>query len=176
MNELGPNRLGPNELDRVAGFSRDEQGCPLFTAPWGRTYRVPDVARVAALRRIVQRSPWLVALLISAVVTPIAIHRRPWVWAFLAAPFVAAIALAPVYRATRGLEVMRLASRADARRRSGATSTASLWAFQALLLVAIFVAAPSLARHGETSLAWTLGATSGAAAVTFAWLLWKRRR
>lgn len=176
MNGLDRKGLDPAGLDRVRGFARDAQGCPLFTAPWGRTYRVPDAARAGALRRIARRSPWLVALLISAVVTPLAIHHRPWVWAFLAAPFAAAIELAPLYRATRGLEVVPAAPGADVLRRSGALPAASLWAYEVLLLLAIAVAAPSLARHGERSLAWSLGGASAAAAVTVARLLWKRRR
>ena len=59
-------------------FTRDERGRELFTAPWGRSYVVPDTAKSAALQRIANRSPFLMALVVTSVATPLAILRRPW--------------------------------------------------------------------------------------------------
>jgi hypothetical protein len=87
-------------------FARDPGGRELFTAPWGRTYVVTDVETGARLRRILERSPLLLSIGLSAVVTPLVISGRPWYWVFAATPFLAALELIRIYRATRGLEVV----------------------------------------------------------------------
>ena len=160
-------------------FTRDERGRELFTAPWGRSYVVPDTAKSAALQRIANRSPFLMALVVTSVATPLAILRRPWYWVLLAAPMVAALNLVPIYRATRGLERVRPSGRSATemhREQARSMSPARLWLFEAFALAGLFLAAPSLARHGQTSLAWTTGAFSAAGALAFARLLWLRLR
>jgi len=166
------------EDTRDRHFARDGQGREVFIAPYGRCYVVPDAETRARLQRIVRRSPWLIAIAVSSIATPLAIHRQPWYWIFLGMPLVAALDLIPVYRATRGLEVAHLARSSEELQRDIAhsMSTASLWAYEALTLAAVLFAAPFLARHGQTSLAWALGVFSAAAAIAFAWLLWQRSR
>ena len=162
-------------------FRRDERGRELFTAPWGRSYVVEDAGRRAALQRIARRSPVLIALAVAGVATPFAVLGRPWYWAFLALPLVAALDLVPIYRATRGLERVRPSgssapATAMQRERAHSMSLARLWLTLACALAGLFLAAPALARRGETSLAWATGAFSAAVAISFAWLLWLRFR
>ena len=162
-------------------FSRDERGRELFTAPWGRTYLVQDAETGSRLRRIVRRSPWLLALGVSAVVTPLVLLRRPWYWVFLATPLLLAIDLIPIHRATRGLERVRWRGpipsvREIHREQARSISATRLWCLEAIALAGLVFAAPSLVRGGETSLGWTTGGLSAAAAIGFAWLLWLRSR
>jgi hypothetical protein len=44
------------------------------------------------------------------------------------------------------------------------------------MLAGLFFAAPWLVRNGQTSLGWTTGVLSAAAAIAFARLLWLRAR
>lgn len=162
-------------------FSRDERGRELFTAPWGRSYVVEDASRRAALQRIARRSPVLIALAITSVATPLTILGRPWYWVFLATPLVAALDLVPIYRATRGLERARPSGSSGSatamhRELARSMSLARLWLVEACALAGLVFASPALARHGQTSLAWTTGAFSAAVAISFAWRLWLRSR
>ena len=165
-------------LDRH--FTIDERGRQLFTAPWGRTYVVPDTETSAVLRRIARRSPWLLALGVSAVATPLVLIRRPWYWVLLATPFLAALDLIPIYRATRGLEAVRVGRSVSAteidQELAHSMSPATLLCFEALMLAGLLFAAPWLVRNGQTSLGWTTGVLSTAAAIAFARLLWLRTR
>jgi len=165
-----------SRMDRY--FARDEQGRELFTAPWARCYRVPDAETGARLRRIVARSPWLIAIAIGAIATPLVIQQRPWYWIFLATPLFVAIDVVPLHRVTRGLERVRLTPPGASGHRELAHSMSAgrLWAFEGLALLGVFFAAPSLARHGQPGLAWGFAAFNAAAALGFAWLLWLRRR
>jgi len=158
---------------RERGFARDDRGRELFTAPWGRTFVVPDAETGAALRRVVRRSPWLVALAVTLVATPLVLRGLPWYAVFLATPLFAAIEVLPLYRATRGLERVRLIQPGVM---AGSTPSLRLWAFEALALAGALVAAPALARAGATSLAWATGAFSAAAAIAFGRLLWLQTR
>ena len=171
---MSEKRSGPR-------LRRDERGRELFTAPWGRSYVVEDASRRAALQRIARRSPVVIALAVACVATPLAILGRPWYWAFLALPLVAALDLVPIYRATRGLERARPSGAPRSaiemhRELAHSMSPARLWLTEACALAALGFAVPALARHGQTSLAWATGAFSAAVAISFAWLLWLRSR